>query len=216
MRTKLQWASGIAVASTLLTALIGAAGSGAAAEEAIPATMQAGPTVEFIAEAVVQPLPLQTVDEANPALEDETDDAAALPALSLAALAADQPQPHTLSREMQCLAGAIYFEARGEPLKGQLAVGRVIVERAESGRFPGSYCDVVFQRSQFSFVRGGRMPAIQTGSTEWRNALAIAQIADSGSWDSPVEGALFFHAARVSPGWRLKRLARVGNHIFYR
>jgi spore germination cell wall hydrolase CwlJ-like protein len=117
---------------------------------------------------------------------------------------------------MHCLAGAIYFEARGEPLKGQLAVGRVIVERSSSGRFPQSYCGVVFQPSQFSFVRGDRMPAIRYASQEWRDAVAIAQIADEGSWDSPVEGAMFFHASRVSPGWRLKRLARIGNHVFYR
>ena len=117
---------------------------------------------------------------------------------------------------MRCLAGAIYFEARGESLDGQLAVGRVIVERENSNRFPDSYCGVVFQRSQFSFVRGSRMPAIRESSAAWRRAVAVARIADQGSWDSPAEGALFFHAARVSPGWGLTRLARIDNHIFYR
>ena len=51
---------------------------------------------------------------------------------------------------------------------------------------------------------------------QWKNAVAIAQIAHSNAWASPVEGALFFHAARVSPAWRLARMARVENHIFYR
>ncbi|MDG2004975.1 MAG: cell wall hydrolase [Novosphingobium sp.] len=215
MRSKLQLASGIALAATLLTALVGAAGSGAAAQEAELATVSADPIVRFTSEPVIQYLPPVAEDAATATLV-QADEASPNAAASLAELAAAQPQPSELSREMHCLAGAIYFEARGEPLKGQLAVGRVIMERAESGRFPGSYCDVVFQRSQFSFVRGGRMPKIRKNSTEWHNAQAIAQIADSGSWDSPVEGALFFHAARVSPGWRLKRLARVGNHIFYR
>jgi spore germination cell wall hydrolase CwlJ-like protein len=75
---------------------------------------------------------------------------------------------------------------------------------------------VVYQPSQFSFVRGNSMPGINRGSQDWREAVAIARIADAGSWKSPVEGALSFHAARVSPGWRLARVARVGNHIFYR
>ena len=135
---------------------------------------------------------------------------------TLVSLVAAQPQPADLPRELNCLAGAIYFEAKSESLSGQLAVGRVVVARSKSGRFPNSYCGVVFQPSQFSFVRGGTMPGIARGSRQWRNAVAIAQIAHGGSWRSPVEGALFFHAARVSPAWRLTRMARVENHIFYR
>src|SRR5690606_13865445 len=105
---------------------------------------------------------------------------------------------------------------RGESLAGQLAVGRVIVQRTMSGRFPDSYCGVVFQRSQCSFVRGSKMPAIRESSNAWRKAVKVARIAHDGSWQSRTEGALFFHATRVSPGWRLTRLARVDNHIFYR
>ena len=121
-----------------------------------------------------------------------------------------------MSRELNCLAGAIYFESKGESLEGQLAVGRVIIARTKSGRFPASYCGVVFQPSQFSFIRGNAMPGINKGSQDWREAVAVAEIADAGTWQSPVEGAISFHAASVSPGWRLKRVARVGNHIFYR
>ena len=117
---------------------------------------------------------------------------------------------------MQCLAGAIYFEAKSETLAGQLAVGRVVVARAKSGRFPTSYCGVVYQPSQFSFVRGGSMPAIPKGSKAWKNAVAVAKIAHENSWSSPVEGALFFHAAYVDPDWRLRRVGRVDNHVFYR
>jgi spore germination cell wall hydrolase CwlJ-like protein len=75
---------------------------------------------------------------------------------------------------------------------------------------------VVYQRAQFSFVRGGRMPAIDTSSSAWRNAKAIARIAHEGLWDSPAEGALFFHAKYVNPRWRLTRVAQVSTHIFYR
>ena len=56
---------------------------------------------------------------------------------------------------LECLAGAIYFESKGEPLTGQLAVAEVIINRAKSGRFPTDVCAVVKQRGQFSFVRGG-------------------------------------------------------------
>lgn len=121
-----------------------------------------------------------------------------------------------VSRELECLAGAIYFEAKSESLEGQLAVGRVVINRARSGRFPSSYCGVVFQRSQFSFVRGNAMPPINRASRDWQEAVAIAKIANANAYPSPAEGALFFHATRVSPNWRLTKVARVDNHVFYR
>jgi len=141
---------------------------------------------------------------------------AKIEAASLADLVAKMPVPDTLDAETTCLAGTIYFESKGESLAGQLAVGRVVLNRAESPRFPNTICGVVYQRSQFSFVRGGRMPSINTGSIAWRRAVAIAQIARGDLWANPAKGALFFHASRVSPGWRLTRVAQVDNHIFYR
>ena len=121
------------------------------------------------------------------------------------------------SRELQCLAVGIYFESKSEPLAGQLAVGKVIANRANSkGRFPPSYCGVLFQRSQFSFIRGRSLPAVPTGSRQWQTAVAIAKIVDQDLMASSADNALFFHARRVSPGWRLKRVASIGNHIFYR
>lgn len=224
MTSKLKSASAIAVAATMITALASAQGSGAGAQELIPEAVKAEPIVQFIAAPVIQSLPQSAIPDAA-APQDATSAAAspaAVPAAdadepeSLAELVSDHGQPDQLSSELQCLAGAIYFEAKGESLPGQLAVGRVIVARSKSGRFPTSYCGVVYQRSQFSFIRGNAMPSINRASPHWRNAVAIAQIADAGSWRSPVEGALFFHAARVQPGWRLTRLARVDNHVFYR
>lgn len=137
-------------------------------------------------------------------------------ASSLRQLVRQQSVDGSLDAEMQCLAGTVYFESKGETLQGQLAVARVVLARVESPRFPDSICGVVFQRSQFSFVRGGKMPPIRTGHRHWRNAVAIAKIAMNDGWESPVEGALFFHARYVSPGWRLQRLAAIDNHIFYR
>lgn len=123
----------------------------------------------------------------------------------------------TASRELECLAVGIYFESKSEPLAGQLAVGKVMANRANSGgRFPSSYCGVLTQRGQFSFVRGGRWPAVNKNSMQWKNAVAIARIVDADLHDSNVGKAMFFHARRVNPGWRLTRVAAVGNHIFYR
>lgn len=137
-------------------------------------------------------------------------------ASSLRQLVRQQSVDGSLDAEMQCLAGTVYFKSKGETLQGQLAVARVVLARVASSRFPNSICGVVFQRSQFSFVRGGKMPPIRTGQRHWRNAVAIAKIAMNDGWESPVEGALFFHARYVSPGWRLTRLATIDNHIFYR
>ena len=120
------------------------------------------------------------------------------------------------SREMECLAVGIYYESKSEPLAGQLAVGQVIANRSHSGRFAPTYCGVLFQRSQFSFVRGHSYPAPARASRQWENAVAVAKIVDQKLHVSSVAKALFFHAKRVSPGWKLARLGSVGNHVFYR
>jgi len=121
------------------------------------------------------------------------------------------------SHELECLATGVYFESKSEPLAGQLAVGQVIANRAESGgRFPPSYCGVLFQRGQFSFVHGHSLPSVSHSSRQWQTAVAIAKIVDEGLKSSSVGDALFFHARYVSPSWHLKRVAAIGNHIFYR
>jgi N-acetylmuramoyl-L-alanine amidase len=135
---------------------------------------------------------------------------------SLAELVADHASTQTADAQLECLAGAVYFESKGEPLHGQLSVAEVILNRARSGRFPASACGVVKQRGQFSFIRGGRFPAIARTSLAWKRAVAIAHIAVQDLADGPAPKALFFHAKRVSPRWRLTRVAAVGKHIFYR
>lgn len=138
------------------------------------------------------------------------------PGADLSTLVAQLRSSDPGSRELECLAAGIYFESKGEPLMGQLAVGEVIVNRAESRRFPGSYCDVLFQRGQFSFVRGKSWPTVAKQSRSWKTAVAVAKIVDQGLKSSNAGNALFFHARRVSPGWKMKRVASIGNHIFYR
>ncbi len=205
-----------ALVATAFLTIFAAGGSGANAETSeIPATSRAAltdetvpsaPTVEYVSEPVVQPAP-------------ESGSAASAPAASsLSELVSAMPRDAALSREMECLAGAIYFEARGEPLAGQLAVGQVVVNRSESGRYPDDYCGVVYQPSQFSFVRGGRMPSIDRSSIAWHRASAIARIAHQGLWDSQAGDSLYFHARYVRPSWSRTKIARatIDSHIFYR
>lgn len=235
MSKQLRAASLIAVTATMIATLISTSGSGAIAQAMQPQIIAQQVAAQDVIEVPFTPAQPSTQIEPLPTGQDAPDAPIPDPSVSDAAPPASPAQPSfeteaapslvalvnkqsqgDLSRELACLAGAIYFEAKGTSLAGQLAVGRVIVARSNSGRFPASYCGVVFQPSQFSFVRGRAMPAIDQTSRHWREAVAIARIADSGSWRSPVEGALFFHASHVSPNWRLKRVARVDNHIFYR
>ncbi|MGB7407600.1 MAG: cell wall hydrolase [Pontixanthobacter sp.] len=166
----------------------------------------------FVTQEIVQPVP-EPVDpetiEPTPSLTK---------ADSLRALVAQTDTDYELSREMRCLAGTVYFESRGEPLAGQLAVAQVVINRSESRKFPESYCGVVYQRSQFSFVKNGTMPKIKRGSTAWKRAKAIARIAHEGDWVSEAADALYFHANYVRPRWSRNRTqrARIKTHVFYR
>ncbi len=160
----------------------------------------------FVSEEVVQPLP-EAAEQSQRAS-----------ARSLSELVASVNPPSELSEQMRCLAGAIYFESRGEPLAGQLAVAHVVINRSEDSRFPASYCGVVYQRAQFSFVKNGRMPRVKSGSAAWKRAKAIARIAHDGLWESEAGDAVYFHAKYVRPKWsyRKTRTAVIDTHIFYR
>ena len=117
---------------------------------------------------------------------------------------------------LRCLATTIFFESKGEPLAGQLAVAEVVLNRARSGRFAPDVCGVVKQRGQFSFVRGGVLPAIDEARRDYRTAMAVAKVALADAWASPAPRALFFNGRRVGLPGRLTRVALIGNHIFYR
>jgi hypothetical protein len=123
-----------------------------------------------------------------------------------------------LDEEASCVATAVYFEARGEPFDGQLAVAEVVMNRAASGKYPASYCGVVKQPWQFSFVRGGQFPRINTQSAAWGYAQAIARIAQRRLADALPDDVLWYHADYVAPGWgrRLSKVEKIGAHIFYR
>lgn len=206
-------------AALMLTAtLVVATTAPGFAQDAVPGQ------VVFTAEPVIQDLPnapepiavpevvedAVAVDVPAPASPSVPNRAASLSEM-VRAVAHAEPE----NAQLRCLANGIYFESNGESLEGQLAVAHVIINRARSGRFASSYCGVLTQRGQFSFVRGGAVPQAPRNSG-WYRAVAIARIAEAEGWRNPAPGAMFFHAARVSPGWNRPRVARIDNHIFYR
>jgi spore germination cell wall hydrolase CwlJ-like protein len=116
-----------------------------------------------------------------------------------------------------CLASSVYFESKGEPLKGQLAVAQTILNRASSGRFADTVCGVIRQPGQFSFVRhNGEVPDAPHSSEAWQRSVAVAIVAREGLWKQVAPEAMFFHARRVSPGWGKIKVASLGHHIFFR
>ena len=136
------------------------------------------------------------------------------------------------ARDLRCLAEGIYFEARGEPWRGQLAVGRVILNRVASKQYPDTVCDVVYQNShlhnrcQFSFACDGKDDSIRNadawfsvrGFASW--LLANNETKPSGSEYqllAALESATHYHADYVLPHWaeHFELTARIGRHIFY-
>jgi len=123
-----------------------------------------------------------------------------------------------LSEEANCMAVAVYFEARGESLEGQMAVADVIMNRAASGRYPASWCGVVKQPAQFSFVRNGQFPAVDTSSDAWAKAQGVTRLAIANVMPALPTDVLWYHANYVAPNWRhnLREVEQIGAHIFYR
>ena len=125
-----------------------------------------------------------------------------------------------LNDEENCIATAVYHEARGESLEGQLAVARVIMNRAASGKYPSSWCGVVKQPWQFSFVnpRSGAFPYTDLQSASWRKAVGVTRLAVANAVPTLSTDVLWYHATYVSPSWgrRLNVAQKIGTHIFYR
>ena len=125
-----------------------------------------------------------------------------------------------LDEEANCMAVAVYHEARGESLEGQLAVARVIMNRAMSGKYPTTWCGVVTQPWQFSFVNPhtGRLPGVNQASDAWHKAQGITRLAMANAVPTLSTDVLWYHANYVAPSWgrRLTKVSQIGAHIFYR
>lgn len=125
--------------------------------------------------------------------------------------------------ELQCLAEALYFEARGETVKGQFAVAEVILNRVESERFPGSACGVINQgtgkkyQCQFTYTCDGHKEVIAEPRA-FERVSKVARAALDGAAPELTEGATHYHTTAVSPRWSrvYTKTAAIGDHIFYR
>jgi len=138
-----------------------------------------------------------------------------------------EPFYRSYNAEIECLATAVYFEARGEPVKGQIAVANVILNRVESPYYPDTICGVVYQNShrrnacQFSFACDGKTKKI-TETKAYKTAKALAQkifACDEECHASalPIARSTHYHADYVTPRWakKLERTGKIGRHIFY-
>jgi len=133
-----------------------------------------------------------------------------------------QPKPKKTG-EWQCLAEALYFEARGETVKGQFAVAEVIMNRANSERFPDTLCGVINQgtgkryQCQFTYTCDGRAEVIAEPRA-YERVGKVAQAVIDGKAPALTDGATHYHTTAVSPRWArvYTRTARIGVHLFYR
>jgi len=128
------------------------------------------------------------------------------------------------AKHEKCLAEAIYFEARGEAVRGQIAVAQVILNRAFSGKYPDTVCGVVYQNKhrymacQFSFACDNHPDVIREPDM-WDRAQKIAKASLDGQlWLPEVGKSTHYHAYWVRPGWvsEMKRMYKTGVHTFYR
>lgn len=191
------WGAGVLPAMAALTLSTGGS-------EALAATVQNIPVINKIIASNET-----DVDEAIEVAEE-------LDSKTLPELVEDYSESYELDRQGKCLATAVYFEARGESLEGQLAVADVVLNRADSEQYPDDWCDVVKQKAQFSFVQNRQFPKIRDMES-WEKAKAVARIAIEGA-DEVVRGdVLWYHADYVKPIWRhnLQEVTKVGVHIFY-
>ena len=194
---KRNWGAGVLPAMAALMLSTGGT-------EALAATIQSLP--------VINKIMASEETDVNEAIET----AEALDSKTLPELVEDYKDGAQLDREGNCLATAVYFEARGESLEGQLAVADVVLNRADSEQYPDDWCEVVKQKAQFSFVQNRQFPQIRDMES-WEKAKAVARIAIDGA-DEIVRGdVLWYHADYVKPVWRhnLSEVTKVGVHIFY-
>lgn len=133
-----------------------------------------------------------------------------------------EEKPVTLTtfdrRQIQCLAENAYFEAGNQSTRGKIAVTNVVMNRVEDGRFPRTPCGVVYQRTkrvcQFSWVCEGKKRI--RSMKQYADARKVAEEVYLGNIGDVTRGAQFYHANYVNPGWNLRRVIQIGDHIFYR
>ena len=126
--------------------------------------------------------------------------------------------------QLECLTQNIYFESGHESFEGKAAVGQVTMNRVESGKFGKGVCGVIYQKNivyekvicQFSWACDTKSHIPPIHSTDYAESAVVAKKVLLEGFKLPsLEKALFYHAAYINPGWKNKRIAQIGQHIFY-
>ena len=125
-----------------------------------------------------------------------------------------------ISRQVLCMAKNIYYEAASESFEGKLAVAQVTMNRVNSSKFPSSVCDVVYQKTgntyQFSWV-GEKVSEVRN-KYAWEECLIVAKkaLTQARLHDTIYKTkSMYYHNTSVNPAWKLKYVAKIGNHLFY-
>lgn len=114
--------------------------------------------------------------------------------------------------ELKCMTDAIYFEARGESLKGKLAVAHVILNRIDSG-YGSGVCDTLSKPKQFPwFGKNKKIIEIKT----YESIKELSKSILDGKTKDPTNGCIFFHEKTLNPNWKYKKIVEIDSHIFYR
>lgn len=122
-----------------------------------------------------------------------------------------------ISTAVMCLALNVYFEARNQPLAGQVAVAQVTMNRVRSDKFPNDVCEVVYDHKQFSWYWDGKSD-MPRDPVAWEKAQLVASAVYDGSGHAELEGVTHYHAVYVQPYWAdyMSRVVVIGDHVFYR
>jgi len=125
-----------------------------------------------------------------------------------------------LGKQVLCMAKNLYYEAAMEPYEGKLAVAQVTMNRANSSQFPSTVCDVVYQKTgstyQFSWV-GEKVSEVRN-KYAWEECVIVARkaLTQARLHDTIYRTkAMYYHNTSVNPAWKLKYVAKIGNHLFY-
>lgn len=118
---------------------------------------------------------------------------------------------------LMCLALNVYFEARNQPLAGQVAVAQVTMNRVRSSRYPDDVCEVVYDHKQFSWYWDGKSD-MPRDNEAWETAQLVASAVLAGSGHKELEGVTHYHAVYVQPYWSkyMARVVVIGDHVFYK
>ena len=142
-----------------------------------------------------------------------------------AGAAVEQTSARTIQKQLQCLTRNIYWEAANEPFEGKVAVAQVTINRMESGKFPSSICEVVYQKTtfynkvvcQFSWFCEANHIQKPVYEKFYRESEEVAKMVMlEGFRLTSLKEAMYYHADYVNPKWNKEKITKIGRHIFYK